>query len=157
MAGGLKIEFNEADMRELDRALDKLQTGSYRVAAKAAAAPAGALLAAVRAAAPVKTGTLRSALVLHLERSRQKGKQVYDVVPTARANAVLQKQVLHPNKGHRKVAYYPASQEYGFSTKNGKRVPGKHYMGGTLAAGSEAYRKQILAEIEKNIDEAWGD
>ena len=45
----MKIEFDEAGLRELDRALDKLQTGSYRVAAKAAAAPAGALLEIGRA------------------------------------------------------------------------------------------------------------
>lgn len=154
---GVLWEFDERDTDELNKALDNLQASAYRVAAKAAAGSAEQLLAAVRAAAPVKTGTLRNALVLHPERSRQKGKQVYDVVPTARANAVLQKQVLNPSEGRRKVAYYPASQEYGFSTKNDKKIPGKHYMGGTLAAGSEAYRKQILAEIEKNIDEAWGD
>ena len=54
-------------------------------------------------------------------------------------------------------AYYPASMEYGFMTVNGKHVPGRHYLAGSMAAGSDSYRESVLEAIEKNIDEAWGD
>lgn len=152
MAGNLTFDWDKAAAAEIDTALRELKEGTQRVAAQAALAPARAELEAAKAAAPVKTGTLRDSLVLHMERNRANGKQVFDVLPTAKANGLLQKQV-----SRRKTAYYPASQEYGFATVNGGRVAGKHYLGGSMAAGSEGYREAILEEIEKNVDEAWGN
>lgn len=161
MAGNLTFDWDKTAAAEIDAALRQLKDGTQRVAAQAALAPAQAELEAAKAAAPVKTGTLRDSLVLHMERNRANGKQVFDVLPTAKANGLLQKQVKQPGrtangKSRRKTAYYPASQEYGFATVNGGRVAGKHYLGGSMAAGSEGYRETILEEIEKNVDEAWG-
>ena len=161
MAGELTFTWDEEAKAEINAALDRLKAGTQRVATIAALAPAEAELAAAKAAAPVKSGTLRESLVLHMERNRQHGKQVFDVMPTARANSLLQKQVINPGrtangKKRSTTAYYPASQEYGFATKNGGRVPGKHYMRGSMAAGSESYREAMLQAIEKNVDEAWG-
>lgn len=160
MAGELTFTWDADARAEIYDALDRLKEGTQRVAAEAALVPAEAELRAAKAAAPVKTGTLRESLVLHMERNRSYGKQVYDVLPTARANSLLQKQVINPGrtsngKKRSTTAYYPASQEYGFATRNGGRVPGKHYLAGSMAAGSEGYRTAMLKEIEKNVDEAW--
>ena len=154
MAGNLTFDWDKAAAAEIDAALRQLKDGTQRVAAQAALAQAQAELEAAKAAAPAKTGTLRDSLVLHMERNRPNGKQVYDVLPTAKANGLLQKQVKQPGrtangKRRRKTASYSA-------TVNGGRVAGKHYLGGSMAAGSEGYREAILEEIEKNVDEAWG-
>ena len=92
---------------------------------------------------------------------RQENAELEALCEQARANSLLQKQVINPGrtangKKRSTTAYYPASQEYGFATKNGGRVPGKHYMRGSMAAGSESYREAMLQAIEKNVDEAWG-
>lgn len=162
MAGNLTFDWDKAAAAEIDAALRELKEGTQRVAAQAALAPARAEQEAAKAAAPVKTSTLRDSLVLHMERNRPNGKQVLDVMPTAKANSLLQKKVKNPGimpggKKRRDTAYYPASMEYGFMTVNGKHVPGRHYLGGSMAAGSEGYREAILEEIEKNVDEAWGN
>lgn len=162
MADGLTFTWSADALAEIDAAMDRIKYGTQRVAAEAALAPAQAELEAAKTAAPVKTGTLRESLVLHMERNRADGKQVFDVMPTAKANSLLQKKVKNPGimpggKKRRDTAYYPASMEYGFMTVNGKHVPGHHYLAGSLAAGSDSYRESMLEAIEKNIDEAWGD
>lgn len=162
MADGLTFTWSTDALVKIDAAMDRIKYGTQRVAAEAAMAPAQAELEAAKTAAPVKTGTLRESLVLHMERNRANGKQVFDVMPTAKANSLLQKEVKNPGimpggKKRRNTAYYPASMEYGFMTVNGKHVPGHHYLAGSMAAGSDSYRENMLEAIEKNIDEAWGD
>lgn len=162
MADGLTFTWSTDALVKIDTAMDRIKYGTQRVAAEAAMAPAQAELEAAKTAAPVKTDTLRESLVLHMERNRANGKQVFDVMPTAKANSLLQKEVKNPGimpggKKRRNTAYYPASMEYGFMTVNGKHVPGHHYLAGSMAAGSDSYRENMLEAIEKNIDEAWGD
>lgn len=162
MADGLTFTWSADALAEIDAAMDRIKYGTQRVATEAAIAPAQAELEAAKEATPVKTGTLRESLVLHMEQNRADGKQVFDVMPTAKANSLLQRKVKNPGimpggKKRRDTAYYPASMEYGFMTVNGKHVPGHHYLAGSMATGSDSYRESMLEAIEKNIDEAWGD
>lgn len=152
----LLVDYDKEAMAEIQRALDAVGKGSQRVAMSSALSAAEAMLAAIRAAAPYDSGTLRSGLVLHAEHNKRRGKQVYDVWPTPRLNYHFQKQVIHPSPGKRKIAYYPASQNYGFDTPKGGHIPGKYYMEHTMQTHSEKAREAVLREVEKHIDEAWG-
>lgn len=155
----LTMDLDEDAMRQIYAALERMSQPK-QMAARAALNSAERALAAVRAAAPADTGTLRRGLVLHPERNKPQGKQVYDIWPSPKLNHVFQKQVLNPGrrpdgKRRRTIAYYPASQEYGFDTVNGGHVPGKHYMEGTLQRDSTALRDQMTKDALNEIEKAW--
>lgn len=160
----LLVDYDKEAMAEIQRALDDMGKGSQRVAMSSALSAAEAMLAAIRAAAPYDSGTLRKGLVLHAEHNRRKGKQVYDVWPTPRLNYHFQKQVINPSPGKRTTAYYPASQNYGFDIprRAGKEPPKRDHVDGiffmehTMQTHSEKARETVLREVEKHIDEAWG-
>ena len=68
-----------------------------------------------------QTGYLRKAIKEKAEKTKIKGKKVYDLMPDSSYNDVFVKTT---KKGKR--AYYPASVEYGFKTNNGGSAPGFH-------------------------------
>ena len=70
------------------------------------------------------TGELKGGMKLIGEKSRTKGKKVYQVVFDRSKNNVFQKK----NKDGKVTGYYPASQEYGFFAKNGRYISGYHFM-----------------------------
>lgn len=124
---------------------------------------------AIQAQAPVEKGELRKGLILVKEKSRIQGKSVFQVIPTREKNAVFQKPIKKPIRSKSPVAYYPASQEYGYFTRRPdggmiyvrsdgskttmNKVPGKYYMrtgadvAGELAKNTIA--KALLDEIAK--------
>ena len=126
---------------------------------------------AIVSAAPEDTGALRSGLILINEKSRTRGKAVYQVVPTARMNAVFQKPITNPVRSKSGHAYYPASQEYGYFTRRPgggmtyvrndgsaatmNKVPGKYYMRtGAETAGDlakETIAQSILDAVAKDF------
>lgn len=154
----LLIDYDKQAKAEIQDALDKVERGTKRVAMEASLAAAEEMLAAIKAAAPRDSGTLRAGLVLHAEKNRKRGKQVYDVWPTPRLNYHFQKQVIHPGPGRRKIAYYPASQNYGFHKPySDEKIQGKFYMEHTMQSNGDKARETVLKAVEKHIDEAWGD
>lgn len=126
---------------------------------------------AIMTAAPKKTGTLRSGIILHRERKRQKGKVVYDIMMDPKKNALFQKPIANPVRSKSPYAYYPASQEYGFFSRRANggmtytrsdgdtvgmdKVPGKHFMraGAEVAgmAAKNAIAGSLLESIEKEF------
>lgn len=126
---------------------------------------------AIKSAAPKKSGTLRSGLILHKERSRSREKVVYDVMPDPKMNTIFQKPIQNPVRSTSPKGYYPASQEYGFFTRrsdggmtynlsNGElidldKVPGKYYMRSgaevTGEAAKEAIVGSLMGDIEKEL------
>ena len=154
----LLIDYDKQAKAEIKESLDKVARGTQRVAMEASLAAAEEMLAAIKAAAPSDSGTLRAGLVLHAEKNRKRGKQVYDVWPTPRLNYHFQKQDIHPGPGRRKIAYYPASQNYGFHKPySDEKIQGKFYMEHTMQSNGDKARETVLKAVEKHIDEAWGD
>lgn len=127
---------------------------------------------AIRTAAPKKTGTLHSGIILHRERQRQKGKVVYDIMMDPDKNAVFQKPIANPVRSKSPYAYYPASQEYGFFSRRSDggmtytrsggdkigldKVPGKHYMRVGAEVSGEAAKNAIAGSLLESIEKEFG-
>lgn len=163
MADRLTFDYSADALREIVEALDDLPS-TKKEAADISLNSAQRALATVKQKAPVYSGpdrpdvipgALRDGLVLHMERNRPQAKQAFDIWPSPALNHVFQKPVLHPSPGKRKIAYYPASQNYGFSTPRGRRIPGKYFLEGTLDEQGPALRKEMIEETIEKIDKAW--
>ncbi|MHC1696452.1 MAG: hypothetical protein AB9835_14535 [Eubacteriales bacterium] len=100
------------------------------------------------------------------EKTTKKGKKVFDVRMDPSMNDIYAKEhtasanasaVRNGKKkqGDKTRAYYPASQEFGFFAKNGRYIPGYHFMrDGATETAPEAEGK-IITELTKNIDKEW--
>lgn len=157
---------------DLTKTLANMADISDQDLAKATKRGAGIVLNAIRAHAPVKSGTLQSGLIPHKEKSKTRGKVVYDIMPDPKLNAVFQKPIKRPVRSESPYAYYPASQEFGFFTRRPgggliytrsdgsearmDKAPGKHYMlTGAEVAGEVAKTEvgaAILELIEKEFE-----
>ena len=156
----ITFEYDADALRQIQDNLMEMGDGAQKRAAEVSLAAAEKELAAAKSAAPVKTGTLRSGLVLNMEKNRPKGKQVFQVWPTPALNHIFQKPVLNPGRRsdgsrRRTVAYYPASMEYGFEHPSAGRIPGRHYLEGTLGNNSGSLREQMLRDIERQLEKTW--
>ena len=164
------LEGFEQLIQGLDHLAQKLPEESLRRAVKKGA---DIVLQQARSQAPSKTGTLRQGLILHKEKSRVKGKVVYDVYPDPKKNAIFQKPIRNPIRSKTKYGYYPASQEYGFFTRRPDggmhyinsagdevsmdKVPGKHYMRTAADVVGEAAKNEIISNILADIEKELGD
>lgn len=111
---------------------------------------ASGLLFATCAAAPVRSGALQSGLIIMpgREKSAIHGKVVNDIVFDAAKNETF---VKHSKAGAR--YYYPASQEYGFKLRNGKRQPGLYYMRNTANAYYATHEENMVREVMKMLED----
>lgn len=127
---------------------------------------------AIQAQAPVDAGDLRAGLILIKEKTRTRGKAVYQVVPAREKNAIFQKPIQNPVRSKSPYAYYPASQEYGYFTRRPgggmtyvrsdgseatmDKVPGKHYMRTGADVASEAAKNLIAKTLLDDITKKYG-
>lgn len=111
-------------------------------------------LKSARQNAPVDTGELKGGIISVGEKSRLKGKKVNQVVFDRNKNDIFQKPIKNPVNCKRKIAYYPASQEFGYFLRNGKYMPGLHFMKKALQENENAITKKIVDEMSKEIDKA---
>ena len=107
------------DIRDIERTVKMLNEAgkSPQKAVTRAAGRAGTVLKrAVKGEVPYKTGTLKRSIVRVGERSRRRGKKVYQVTFDRKMNDELQRPVQNPGMlgGKSSKGYYPASMEYGF-------------------------------------------
>lgn len=153
-------------MNDLKKSLDRLGALPQKVVTGAAKKGAKVWLNAVKATAPEDTGALKSGIVLKGEKTRKKGKKVYDVTFDSGMNDVFAKEhvasanssvVTNKNAkpGEKARAYYPASQEFGYITKNGGYEPGLHYMRDAAIESAPAAEIVIVSEMTKKIDKEW--
>lgn len=162
-----------SELDELAMTFDNMaQALNSRALGKIVRTAAGPVQSAIRSAAPSKTGELKSGIILHKERSRTKGKVVFDIYMDPEKNAVFQKPIIHPVRSKGKYAYYPASQEYGFFTRRTdggmtytrpdgssatiNKVPGKHYMRTGAEVAGEAAMADIAGATLEAIEKAFG-
>ena len=158
-----EVQFDTRGIAKLVKMLDKAGKSPQKAVTKAASKAGTLVKRAVKyGTVPVgETGYLKKAIVRKAERSRKRGKKVYEVTFDKAYNDVLQKPIKNPGAagGKNPKAYYPASQEYGYLTRskgNGlSYVPGLHYMrkGGEQ---SETQARAVMVEtLEKELDKLW--
>ena len=127
---------------------------------------------AIQAQAPEATGELRKGLILAKEKSHNRWKVVYQVVPSREKNAIFQKPIKKPIRSKSPLAYYPASQEYGYFTRRPgggmtyvrgdgnkttmNKVPGKYYMRTGADAAGETAKNLIAKSLLDDITKGYG-
>ena len=142
-------------MRELKRSIRRLGDVPQKAVTPASRKGMNIALRTARILAPVgETEELKKGMKLVGERSRYKGKKVYQVVFDRAKNDIFQKEVKNPIRG-KKTAYYPASQEYGFFAKNGRYIPGYHFLEKALTTNVNQIEKVIVKEMLKRIEKEW--
>jgi hypothetical protein len=98
--------------------------------------------------APIDSGDLKRGVKMYAEKNR-KGKKVFDIRMDRKMNNVFQK----TNDQGEIIAYYPASQEYGFMAKDGSYIPGYRFMRGAMETKKQESEKKIVDELWNEIDE----
>lgn len=154
-----RLTFYLQDLPRFYAALSRVEKVPQRAVTKAAGKGATVVRKAVRGALPVDTGDMKRGIVRKGERSRTKGKKVYDMMFDPAKNDIFQKPIKHPGVagGKSPHGYYPASMEYGFLTRSKggglSYVPGYHSMRdaaqGAAPSAKQATIKTITAELEK--------
>lgn len=109
------IEVNIYGLNEVKKAFLDLGKVTNKHITPSVKSAMGIVKTAAKKAAPKKTGELRKGIILKGEKSKQRGKKVYKVVFDSKKNHIFQKF----NAEGEQVAYYPASQEYGWTLYKG--------------------------------------
>ncbi len=146
-------KFKIEGMKELQKSMKKLGQVPQKSVTTASRKGMNVALKSARQNAPQgDTGQLKGGMKLVGEKSRSKGKKVYQVVFDRSKNHIFQKK----NNEGKITGYYPASQEYGFFARNGRYIPGYHFMKKAMEDNSGAITKKIVDEMSKSIDKALG-
>ena len=141
------MQYTIKGMRELRTALSKLEALPQKVVTKSAKKGASIALKEAKAKAPVDTGALKRGLKLKGERSKVKGKKAYQVTFDRNMNDTFAKNSLAGKR-----SYYPASQEYGWTTQNGKYIPGYNYLKDSIMENDRKIKETIIEQMSKEID-----
>ena len=161
---GKPIIFTDKGFNEVSSAFGRLDRLPQKAVSKAAAKGGSVLLKAAKGAVPVRTGTMKGAIIRRAEKTRISGKKGYDVYFDPAYNEVLQKPVKQPGAAGSKStgsghAYYPASMEFGYLTRSKggglSYVPGYHFMRDSAADSSAAVKKTMVDALTKEIDKEW--
>jgi hypothetical protein len=118
-----------------------------RCVTKAARKGSNELLKAVKAAAPVESGDLKSGIILKPEKSKSRGKKVFQVVFSTNMNDVF---VKYSKEGKR--SYYPASMEYGYISRAGNYIPGYRFMRDTADTYDGQVKSTIMSVLLDELD-----
>ncbi len=147
------------DMARFKQTLDRVGKLPQKVVTKAAGKGRTVVRRAIRGEVPMLTGTLKRGIISTGEKSRVKGKKVYQLRFDPALNDVFQRPIINPGEagGKNPKGYYPASMEYGFLTRSKggglSYVPGYHFMRAgaeqSEAAAKSAMIRTATAELEK--------
>jgi hypothetical protein len=137
-----RASFKIEGMPELERYMRDMGKLPQKCVTKSARQGANIPLKAARSNAPVETGALKRGLKLKGEKAKVKGKKVYQVTLDKNMNDTF---VKISRAGKR--AYYPASQEFGFQTKNGGYIPGYHYLEKSVMSNVKVIQKRIVGVL----------
>lgn len=141
--------------------LGSMEQVPQKCVTRAAGKGATVVRRAIRNQAPVDTGDLKRGIIRKGERSRKKGKKVYDMMFDPAMNDVFQKPIKNPGAagGKNPKGYYPASMEYGFLTRSKgggySYVPGYHFMRDATVESSGAAARAMVDALNKEIDKEW--
>lgn len=144
------IKYKIEGVKELEKSLKKLGDVPQKFVSKSAKKGATILLKAAKQGKWIdRTGNLRKGIILKGEKSKLKGKKVYQVTFDPAFNDVF---VKVSKEGKR--AYYPASQEYGFKARNGRYIPGFHFMRNAVQENERKVQTTIIDTMMKEIEKA---
>lgn len=161
--GKYGVTVDMKDLKEAKKTFDAMGKIPAKVVTAAARRGSTLTARAIRKSGkmPVDTGLMKKALTTKRERSRYKGKKVYEVVFDPALNAYLQRPIKNPGEagGQSAKAYYPASMEYGFLTrsKNGgiSYSPGFHFMRDEGEAVREPVKEEMARKFNEAIQKEW--
>lgn len=142
-----RAKFEVEGLKELEKTIRKLGKLPQKCVTPAAKKGARIALKSARAKAPWETGELSNGIIIKGERARKKGKKVYQVTMDPAKNDIFVK-----TTADGKRYYYPASQEYGFITKDGGYVPGFHYLRNSIDDNKAEIERVTVQELAKQID-----
>lgn len=146
MSAGATVTFDTKDIEKTIKVLNKMGKSPQKAVTRAAGKAGTVMKRSVKTQVPVKSGALKKSIVRVGERSRRKGKKVYQVTFDRKMNDQLQRPVQNPGMlgGKNKKGYYPASMEYGFLAR------AKDGSGGVV------YYNEALDEFRTRTDRAPG-
>lgn len=135
-------------MKELEKTIKRLEKLPQKCVTKAVKKGSTIPLKSARTGGWIdQSGDLRKGIILKGEKSKTKGKKVYQVTMDSGMNDRFVK-ITKSGKRY----YYPASQEYGFRLRNGGYVPGFHFLRDGLEKNSSKVQKEIVNVLSKEID-----
>lgn len=135
-------------MKELNRSLKRLGEVPQKHVTSSVRKGMNIAFKDAKAKAPIETGELQGGIKMVGEKSKVKGKKVYQIVFDRAKNAVFQKR----NKEGKVTGYYPASMEYGFFARNGRYIPGYHFLKKALEENSGKVQKKIIEDMQNKIE-----
>ncbi|SFC52339.1 HK97 gp10 family phage protein [Bacillus sp. UNCCL81] len=138
--------------RQLEQTLGQLEKIPQKIVTKSARKGANVVFKQAKKNTPVEIGNLKKGIILRPEKTRTKGKKVFQVVMDRRFNRFF---VKISKSGKR--AYYPASQEYGFFSRgpNGSRgryIPGYNYLRGSNDSKQGEAKQIIIRTMLTEVD-----
>lgn len=136
-------------LNKLMKDIRKLENMPQKQITKGARRGANIILHEARARAPKRTGKMAKKLTLKAERSKR-GKKVFQI--TFQKVDRFPESVKIGKDGTR--YYYPASQNFGFKTRNGGYVEGKHFLEGAMQAKSNEAAETMVQIIGEEIEKA---
>lgn len=135
-------------MKELNRSLKRLGEVPQKHVTSSVRKGMNVAFKAAKYNSPVETGELKGGLKMVGERSKIKGKKVYQIVFDRAKNDIFQKK----NKEGKVIGYYPASMEYGFFARNGRYIPGYHFLKKSLEENSGQVQKVVVESMQSKIE-----
>lgn len=141
--------------------LGSMEDVPKKCVSRAAGKGATVVRRAIRGKVPVATGDMKRGIYRKGERSRLKGKKVYQLAFNPAMNDVFQKPIKNPGVagGKSDHAYYPASMEYGFLTRSKgggySYVPGYHFMQQAAEDSAAETKSTMIKSLNEQIDKEW--
>lgn len=111
-----------------------------------------------KASVPVGKGTktsgnLKKSIKKKMETPNKRNKGVYRITYDASMTKGFLKPTTGTYGGVTPFAYYPASVEYGFPTRGGKRVPGQYNIKKAIERHEKASTQKIVDSLSKSIEQ----
>lgn len=155
----MKLHYDVSDLERLERTIKKVGELPQKHVTAAARKGSTVVKRGVLGKVPVDTGAIKRGIKVTGERKRTRNKKVYQLVFDRKYNSIFQKPVANPSRGRRKIAYYPASQEYGFFTRSKggglSYVPGYHFMREGAEQTSVEAKRVIVKTVTDKMEKEW--
>lgn len=135
-------------MEELKQYIGKIEKLPQKIVTRSAKMGATISLKTAKGDAPFFTGDLESSIMLKAEKTKTKGKKVYQVVFNRAYNDTFQKK----SKSGKVTGYYPASMEYGWTMRNGLEHEGLHFMRESVTSNAAIIEDTIVNNMISEID-----
>lgn len=146
------VTFDIRGIRQLERDIRRLQRLPQTAVNRAAKAGANVAYRWAKKNAPIDQGNMRKGLILKAEKRTKMGKKMYFISYSKAMNDIFVKPY---GENGAKRAYYPASQEWGF-TVMGHYTPGYRTLRKAIDENAGQIKQEVLKSVRKDVDKALG-